>query len=102
MKKLFMYAMIAGLCFVSDAFTLKAASTVAPVENSLSLLQSETMVARLHTIQKMDISRLSTAEKKSLRAEVLSIQKSLKTADGGIFLSAGAIIIILLILILVF
>jgi hypothetical protein len=102
MKKLFIYAMIAGLCFASDTLTLKAASAVVPVEKSLSLQQSETMVARLHTIKEMDLSKLNRAEKKSLRAEVLSIQKSLKTTDGGIYLSVGAIIIILLILILVF
>lgn len=101
MKKLFMYAMIAGLCIVSDSLTLKA-STVVPVEKSLSLQQSETMVARLHTIEEMDFSKLNRAEKKSLRTEVLSIQKNLQTNDGGIYLSVGAIIIILLILILVF
>lgn len=101
MKKCFIYAMIAGLCIVSDTLTLNASSVLPPVEKNVGLQQSEMMVARLHTIKTMDLSKLNRAEKKLLRAEVVSIQKSLKTNDGGIYLSVGAIIIILLILILI-
>ena len=41
------------------------------------------------------------AEKKELRKEVRASEKELKTMDGGVYISVGAIIIILLILILV-
>ncbi len=57
---------------------------------------------RLEEIKAMDINSLSRQEKKSLRKEVRSIEKDMKKADnGGVYLSVGAIIIIVLLLILI-
>jgi hypothetical protein len=49
----------------------------------------------------MDRSELSRQERKDLRNELLKMKKELKLTNGGVYLSVGAIIIILLILILV-
>lgn len=57
--------------------------------------------ARVIEIYQMDLTSLTRSEKRELRKEVRSIKNELKNLDNGIYLSTGAIIIILLILILV-
>lgn len=57
--------------------------------------------ARIIEIHQMDLSSLTRSKKRELRKEVRSIKNELKNLDGGVYLSTGAIIIILLILILV-
>ncbi|NNL40596.1 MAG: hypothetical protein HKO75_12105 [Flavobacteriaceae bacterium] len=48
----------------------------------------------------MDKSDLKRAEKKALRKEVRAIKTQLRTTGNGIYISAGALIIILLLIIL--
>lgn len=62
----------------------------------------KTLMLRLNEIKMMEKSNLKASDRKQLRNEVRSIREQLKTADGGIYLSVGAIIIILLLLILLF
>src|SRR5687768_6616388 len=64
--------------------------------------RSAELLNRLHQIKEMDLSSLSREEKRNLRKEVKSIRKEMKAANNGIYLSFGAIIIILLLLILIF
>jgi hypothetical protein len=59
--------------------------------------QVQILQLRLNEIQDMDKSELTAAEKKALRKEVKAIKK---IADGGVYISVGAIIIILLLLII--
>ena len=63
--------------------------------------EAQVIFDRLEEIKEMDKSDMSFAEKKELRKEVRASEKELKTMDGGVYISVGAIIIILLILILV-
>ena len=68
------------------------------------------LIARVETIKAMDISALSSSERKELRNELRAIKSDLKernksdlkSIDGGgtIYLSVGAIIVIILLLIL--
>jgi hypothetical protein len=48
----------------------------------------------------MDISKLSSPDKKQLRKEVRSIKGELKSLAGGIYLSVGALIIIIILIII--
>ena len=57
-------------------------------------------LVRLQEIKDMDKENLSRAEKKELRREVKEIKKELKAGTQGVYLSVGAIIIIVLLLIL--
>jgi hypothetical protein len=101
MKKIKLYLLIAGITVAVNSSVLKAENS-APLNQHTELLNDpQLMINRLHTIKDMDLSALNGKEKKDIRNEVLSIQESLKTKEGGIFLSVGAIIIILLILILI-
>ena len=62
--------------------------------------EAQRMLDRLYEIQAMDLNSLNKAEKKQLRKEVKEIRHDLKAMSGGVWLSATAIIIILLILVL--
>lgn len=58
------------------------------------------MLNRLEEIKEMDKSELSSSERKSLRKEVRAIKTNLKASGNGVYLSVGAIIIIVLLLII--
>jgi hypothetical protein len=81
-----------------------AATTTTPtsvvVTDNTNATKAKTMLLRLEEIKEMDKSNLKSSEKKSLRKEVRSINRELKTMNGGVYLSVGAIIIIILLLII--
>jgi hypothetical protein len=62
--------------------------------------EAQVMLTRLETIQAMEMKGMPRAEKKQLRNEVKEIKANLQAANGGVYLSVGAIIIILLLVIL--
>ncbi len=57
------------------------------------------MIDRLNEIKAMDMSTMTTVQKKELRKEVRTIKQELK-AVSGVYLSIGALLIIILLLIL--
>jgi len=105
MKKLTTYAMAAFLMLSIMPIQLSAlpgtppatTPTTIPVESA----QVQVLTARLNEIKELDRSTMSSTEKKVLRKEVRSIKKELKEqASGGVYLSVGAILIIILLLVL--
>lgn len=68
--------------------------------NTLTNIHIEALVNRVNTINEMDKSRLSAAERKELRNELRDIKKELKGNGVYLYLSATAILIIILLLIL--
>jgi len=103
MKKLF-----AILALVFSANMLVAAP--ATVENSknekteLTEAQKERLAeiqVRVDEIKGMDFSTMSKDEKKDVKMELRDMKEEAKRAGGGVYISVGAIIIILLVLILV-
>ncbi len=105
MKKFSICLSIAFLMFtfvpssVSASNEPIAASVPAPTPAETA--QATTLLSRLDEIKAMDMSTLSSTEKRQLRKETRSIKKDLRRISGGVYLSTGAIIIIILILILV-
>jgi hypothetical protein len=65
-------------------------------------LKADSLTARLYVISSMDRTNMSATEKKTLRKEVRSIKKNLKEVRHGLYISIGAAIIIILLLILLF
>lgn len=55
---------------------------------------------RLVEIRDIDKSELTALERRELRSEVKEIKKELAELSGGVYLSVGAIVVILLLLIL--
>ncbi|MCF8451512.1 MAG: hypothetical protein K9G49_16690 [Taibaiella sp.] len=99
MKKIIVFSMMAclSLTFIpAQSFAAPATSISATTESAAA----STLVSRLHEIKAMEISSMSTTQKKGLRKEVRSIQKQLSDIGGGVYISAGAVILILILLII--
>ena len=100
MKKTRLYLMIMMLSL--GAFTTVSASEKNPTTPAPKEIPAEiqVMLNRLDEIKDMDKSEMERSEKKALRKEVRAIKTDLSAAGNGIYISVGAIIIILLLIIL--
>ena len=104
MKKLMTIVITA--CMLLSVFPLqvRAGSETRPVltvpATSPEAIHANVLLSRLTEIHEMDMSGLGKAEKKELRKEVRAIKSELKAATQGVYLSVGAILIIILILVL--
>ncbi len=70
------------------------------VEEASAAEQAQVMIDRLYDIRSMDIKNIDSPEKEKLRHEVMTIKDKLQQLSGGIYISAGALIIIIILLIL--
>src|SRR5437870_3965962 len=103
MKKLTLCIMATflSLTFIPTQLIAGAsASSSMSSTKSAESAQAHALLARLSAIKAMDKSKLSSSEKKDLRNEVRSTRQQLENIGDGIYLSLGAIIVIVLILIL--
>ncbi len=69
-------------------------------ESTIEAVKLNAMYARLNAIKEMDKSAMSSSEKKALRMEVRSMRSEIREGNGGVFLSIGAVLIIVLLLII--
>ena len=104
MKKLTLSVMTTFVLLVIVPMHSKAASEISPItmtaNKPVESAHARILLNRLDEINALDKSGLSSSEKKSLRKEARAIKSELKRANGGVYLSVGAIIIIVLLLIL--
>lgn len=102
MKKLSLWAMTAMMLLTLVPTTTKAASSAmtVPASTPTSTAMVNTMVTRLNEIKMMDIKSMNSSQKKELRKEVRAIKSDLRKAGEGVYLSVGAIILIVVLLIL--
>jgi hypothetical protein len=115
MKKLTLALMTAFMLFLFTPGQLKAAKKSNKVPTSTTMnttvmsAETEARVARFNEIKAMDNSTKSASEKKELRAETRSIKKEMKAngestyiegSHGGLYVSVGAAILIVLLLVL--
>jgi len=98
MKKLTLGFMTAFMLL--SMLPVQAAGEVRPITNATVPAEITVMLNRLDEIKAMDLSTLAKSEKKELRKEVRGIKSELKAAGEGVYLSVGAILIIILLLIL--
>ncbi len=104
MKKSALCITAAFLLFSFAPMQIKASTNPVPLFVTVTTVttpsKSETLVARLNEIKAIDKSTLSASEKKDLRKETRSIKHDLKQLSGGVYVSAGAIILIAILLII--
>lgn len=106
MKKLFVIALLSVA--VALPTTQAAANSVEPLakEKVATMTEAEKKArfeeikARVYEIKAMDKSTLTKSERKALRHELRDLKKQ-AAAVQGIYLSVGAVIIIILLLILI-
>lgn len=91
--------MAAFLTLASPMASPVFAATPKEPTAKLDASQTATLENRLHEIKAMDLSSLSNKEKRTLRKEVKSIERQMN--GGGLYISVGAAIIIVLLLILI-
>ena len=107
-----MVAPLLILMLLFSTFLSKATTATYPTTNELKakvmtmteeqkIARLETIKMRLMEIKDMDKSTLTKAQRKNLKAELRNMTKEAKVTSGGIYLSVGAILIIILILILI-
>lgn len=83
------------------AFANETTPAVRNTSSNETAARVEVLTNRLEEIKAMDIKSMSRKEKRVLRREVKSIEKEMKQInEGGVYISVGGIIIILLLLIL--
>jgi hypothetical protein len=58
------------------------------------------MLNRLEEIKSMDKSELTRSDRKALRVEVRALKTEIRSSGNGLYISAGAIIIILLLILI--
>jgi len=103
MKKLSLYAMVLLVSFTSIAtpiFATEKNLTVVPIETKEVPAEVKVLLTRLEEIKSIDKSTLNRSEKKVLRKEVRAIKAELKARNHGIYISLGAFIIIILLLVI--
>jgi len=98
--------------FKTMLFTLSLAATMPIMANvtnepvkemsAADRARAEQIIKRLEEIKAMDTKSMSSPEKRQLRKEVRAAKKELnEAATGGVYISVGALIIIILLLILI-
>ena len=102
MKKLIYSVFAVAMLSMLNVTDIKAAETnpaatpaEAPIPEEIQVL-----INRVYEIKEMDRSTLTVGEKKELRKELRTIKSELKAVQG-IYLSIGAILIVILLLILI-
>jgi hypothetical protein len=103
MKKLAICLMMTCLSLTLIPLQLNAANRIEPstlpAPKPVESVEAKNLELRLNEINSMDKTNLKSAEKKSLRKEVKSINHRLRNISGGVYLSAGAIVLIVILLI---
>jgi hypothetical protein len=78
-----------------------AATTAEPTSMEASKpAEVKALELRLNEINSVDKSKLTSSDKKNLRKEVKSINHKLRDIGGGVYISAGAVILIVILLII--
>jgi hypothetical protein len=101
MKKLAICLMMTCMSLAFLPLQSNAATTSEPTSTEASKpAEVKALELRLSEISAMDKSKLAASEKKNLRKEVKTINHKLKTISGGVYIGAGALILIVVLLII--
>lgn len=102
LKKILGAVAIVLACSVpSFSNEITPALTGKPATTTPESARAEELVNRLEEIKAMDTKSLSRAEKRELRKEVRSIEKEMKTMNGGgVYISVGALLVIIILILI--
>lgn len=101
MKKTIKFLLVTSLLSLFAPILSYATNEKEVVETTVVVpAEAQKLISRLEEIKAMDKSTLTKPEKKKLRKEVRTINKSLRVVNGGIYVSVGAIILVALLLVI--
>lgn len=103
MKKIVLCLMVTCLSLTFLPLQTSAATIAEPSSlvdtKPAEAAEAKTLLLRLDEIKATDMSNLKSSEKKNLRKELRSIKHKLSTIGGGVYLSAGAVILLVILLV---
>ncbi|MEJ0032746.1 MAG: hypothetical protein WDO15_21355 [Bacteroidota bacterium] len=93
------------------AMTLSLGSFAAPTSNevipaatnpseSANAAEMQRLTNRLEEIKAMDLKNMPRSEKRKYGKEVKQIQKKMNALSGGVYISAGALLVVLILLLI--
>jgi len=84
----------------SSKATSEAAATEPKVENKMSAEEASSLSKRVEEIRDMDKSDMTSSEKHALKKEMKEAKENIRRDGGYIYLSAGTVILIVILIIL--
>lgn len=99
-KQIYLLSAILCLSLIAPVAMAKDAKSK-PEMTASQIARVEVIQQRVEEIRDLDKSELNREERKQLRNELQELKREVKSMGGGVYLSVGAIIIILLVLILI-
>ena len=101
-KKIFLYFLfLASISFAMPAKSFAAFDTKPLSDSAANARMLSNIVTRVTEIQNMDKSTLSTRQKKELKKELREMKKMAEGLDKNIYLYAGAIALVIILLLFV-
>jgi hypothetical protein len=70
------------------------------IKPTMTEAEIQVLVDRLEVIKTMDRSNMERSERKELRSEVREIKEEIKRNSGGVYLSIGALLLVIILLVL--
>lgn len=92
--------LLVSISNVSPLLAAEKHPTTHSIQNKTIPADVKVLLNRLEEIKTIDKSALNRSEKRALRKEVRAIKSELKTKNHGVYLSVGAFIIIILLLVI--
>jgi hypothetical protein len=74
-------------------------ATSTPTE-SANAAEAQRLLNRLEEIKAMDLEHMPRSEKRKYAKEVKQIQKKMNALSGGVYISAGALLVVLILLLI--
>lgn len=102
MRKLIFHLTVVGLFLLTVSVPLQAKDKIGsvPINMEAEAAKAKVMLSRLDEINAIDKSTLNSAEKRQLRKEVKALKSNLNELGGGVYISVGAILLVIILLIL--
>lgn len=110
MKKTIFFGILLMLTLSSTITFASKNNSKAAIENSATLVKTENkltadevavMTARVEEIRDMDKTNMTSMEKRELKKELKAIKENVRKDGGVIYISAGTVLLIVLIIILI-
>src|SRR3569833_1112778 len=96
-----MYFLAVALLLSLTTLTTRSFAADEVTANVATTERAQQIKSRVEDIKHMDKSNLTREERRDLRHELKDMRKEAKEMRGGVYLSIGAILIIILVLILI-
>ena len=99
-----MILLILAMILSLGSFAAPASNEVIPASStpteSANAAEAQRLLNRLEEIKAMDLENMPRSEKRKYAKEVKQIQKKMNALSGGVYISAGALLVVLILLLI--